>query len=415
LISNIIKLSFYTNKIRELLTSVVFFAQILSVQILYYPLILLNFLRPNIKVFYYKRFWFGLLILTLSFVSLVVRDAPSELIFKSMHFYFGIIIVVMAFSFNKKFKLFGWHLYVFAGVIIYEYIVIKIFGGPTFIQLMLADIDPSFAASNKLVKYDDTGRLWYVDTSRPLGPTINTSISACMAIIAVFFIYTYYKIYDFSFKEKVKNFILLFLLFLAFLFCKSMTSYVVFAFLVLIIFGRNMFKTLSTMKITKNLLLFIIIIITIILAILLSIPTAYEVFDTILGAERYNYENTIWIIKDKFMWHQLTMKNFLWGQNLAPKNIIWERGPYIMVISDYRPLGGDSILLNFVETFGLLLVIFFFIYIFTLCKKEFRWLLLAGCIGSLHYGVIFSMPGKIFFGALIANSIHLGKNKNNKV
>ena len=169
------------------------------------------------------------------------------------------------------------------------------------------------------------------------------------------------------------------------------------------------------MKITKNFIMFIIFTTTIILATLISIPTTYEIFDTILGAERYNLENTVWILKDKFMWHQLTIDNFLWGQNLAQKNVMWERGAYLMIIQNYNPLGGDSIMLNFIETFGLVIFILFFVYIFTLCKKEYRWLLLAGCLGSLHYGVIFSMPGKIFFGALIANSIHLGRNQNNKL
>jgi len=70
-------------------------------------------------------------------------------------------------------------------------------------------------------------------------------------------------------------------------------------------------------------------------------------------------------------------------------------------------IGGDSIYLNFISIYGLILVgIFTFIMINSTTLNN-RMLIIIGILLSFHYGIIFNMMGQFIFGALMADKIEI--------
>tara|TARA_B110000008_G_scaffold275762_1_gene313837 strand:+ start:3969 stop:5024 length:1056 start_codon:yes stop_codon:yes gene_type:complete len=105
----------------------------------------------------------------------------------------------------------------------------------------------------------------------------------------------------------------------------------------------------------------------------------YEYFQFIIGDIFYN---TLWILQS------INIQEFFFGQ----------------LIPFESPIGGDFYWLYFFQWFGILGVIFYFLIIMSNSNRVNFLPIMLLVISSLHYHTIFSVPGQMIFGYLLAGA-----------
>lgn len=372
------------HRFNSLQATLLLFLQALGLQLIFYPLILLNILRKPQAIVKNPKFMMGFFIMALTSLSLLMRGASVDLLVNIMRFYFGVLIVYLAFYANPRLRITNISLWIFAILNICEFLSFHL--GLTFFsysQINLPEVDLGEAESRSQM---GEGSL------RVLGPALNSSISG--SILAISFFIGIKNFSQFRLRDK-QNKYLLFFIFLAFLLTGSTTAWIVFIFC-----GANYFLG----KGVKRKLTYSAVYLFLFLALAFFGMLQIEIFMNFiedLMSEKLNFNYMSFVFNDKSL-AILDYISFSLGD-------IFLGGDLSMI--NKSKIGGDFIILNFTYLVGLPTVIIYFAYLMYLCANEFKFFLLIGLLASAHFGVVFNLTGQIFFGALIAGSIYV----NNQV
>ncbi|NDH09545.1 MAG: hypothetical protein EBY16_08045, partial [Gammaproteobacteria bacterium] len=155
-------------------------------------------------------------IVILTALSLVMRGASVDLLVNVMRFYFGLLIVYMAFYTNPRLRITNVSLWIFSIFNICEFLSFHL--GLTFFSY--SQINQSGADTESRVQIGE-------GIIRVLGPALNSSISGSILAISFFIVIKDFS--QFSLRDK-QNKYLLFFIFLAFLSTGSTTAWIVFIF-----------------------------------------------------------------------------------------------------------------------------------------------------------------------------------------
>ncbi len=341
----------------------IFFSQILSLQLLVYPFVILS----TLYFFFIKNYKFDvnilfsiilyLIVLTYAYTSLRLRDASLDYVIHSLRFFFGIGIVFFFFKFSN-FEINKKHIILLVSLIIYESLSMTLFKfPPLYWYLSISDI-PFMMERTRIDII--SGYSFYA----ALGPSLNSSISSVVSVI-IFFILL-----------KNNNKILISLAFISVFLYTSLSGYI--ALFILLFF-------INTENISYKVKIFIFFVILVLFIFSSS---------NFLGFS--NLETIVIIINEKIQ-SILSLSSF---------DILFGVG-----LSNYTPemIGGDFIILSFIQSFGLILFFIFSLWLITSSSKKNLIFVLLGLFMSIHYGVIFSLTGQVFFAALMANKINFKK------
>jgi hypothetical protein len=213
-------------------------------------------------------------------------------------------------------------------------------------------------------KYDLDQRTMVNDIYfRALGPSLNSSISSVILAIGIFKVH-----------EIRRHYVYLIICLSAFLLCWSGSGFFILLMALVCKIRNNLFK--------------LIIVISFALILMLDIPKIN------LNYIIYIYEHKITYLINGDIGDSII--EIIFGKNL--KNELMEN------------IGGDFIYINFIENYGLLLVVILTFLIIKNAQSPDRILIISGILASFHYGAIFNLMGQFIFGALIANKIQIYKN-----
>lgn len=360
-------------------TLILFFSQALTLQILFYPLVLMNLLRYLPKVLNNNKLVFGFLLIFIAAISIYIRGASISYMIILLRFYCGIILVYGAFVCNKNLQVTRAAFWIFILFVLYEFISLSLGLTPfTYVNFTNAGI------ANEV-----EGRISLANTSvRPFGPAMNSSVSG--SILAIAFYYVLLGRGQFL-QFKNNNLPLLIGLFFSFVFCGSGTAMAVFLCLSIIYFIRSLKtpnKILSFFYLPRFLSIFIVL-------AFLSISLGLFFSDFLTGVLITKWNAESFIVGLNYKLFQLTIfdsySTILFGSDLSGLKA--------------ESAGGDFVFLSFVYHFGLIYVLIFVLYLLYICKPENRIFLFIGFISTFHYGTTFTLMGQVFFGALIAGSV----------
>lgn len=320
------------------------FAQCFGLQILTYLLLLPSLLSSKIN----RRTVVIMLLSIVMVFSLIIRGADYIYLLKVLQYYGGILFVYSAFQANKKIKIDQYIFIIFASLTILE-VVLKIYGYQIFY------LDQILLSKDQL----DLRTVLDGNHFRALGPSLNSSVSSAILGIGII-----------KAHEIRKHYFYLILCLAAFMLCWSTTG-----FLMLILFYNY------TIKSNFNKLILMI---------------SFSIFILFVELPKINVDYINYIIDYKI--------NYFMNQNNDIIKLIFGK---ILENELIENAGGDSIYLNFISIYGLILVgIFTFIIIHTTTLNN-RIIIIIGIILSFHYGVIFNMMGQFIFGALMADKIEI--------
>ena len=372
------------HRFNSLQTTLLLFLQALGLKVIFYPLILLNILRKPQAIVKNPKLMVGFVIAVLTALSLVMRGASVNLLVHVMRFYFGLLIVYIAFYTNPRLRITKVSLWIFSIFNICEFF--SFYLGLTFFsysQINLPGIDIGEAESR--VRIGES-------VSRVLGPALNSSISGSILAISFFIVIKNFS--QFPLRDK-QNKYLLFFIFLAFLLTGSTAAWIVFIFCGVNYFlGKGVKRKLTTSAVYSILFL----------ALVFFVLLQIELFGNLskaLISEKLNFDYLSLVVNNKYLGLLDNMGSSQWNIFLGAD----------LSMIDKNRIGGDFVILNFIYLVGWPTAIIYFAYLMYLCAKEFKFFLLAGLLSSLHYGTLFNLTGQVFFGALIAGSIYV----NNQV
>lgn len=365
---------------------ILLFSQILSLQLLFYPIIFLGFLFNLRRLIKSKlTIVITLFVLTIA-ASLYLRGASTEILLRSLQYYLGILLVVLYFKTNKNTSIQPWLIYSFIGLVFYEVISTNIFS-----ELVFFYDDPKDAIDNLAINQIGFTR---AQTSsgfyRAFGPALNASISGSMLAILFFIL--------FDQRKSGVSIILITLVFAAFIFSGSNTAVAVFLAMIVMSLLKKIMQSPA--------LFFPIFFVKSIGWGLIFIVLGYFLylffqiyFDLEPLTSPFAKESIIYVIGDKkYMFTHVVeqSENILFGRDLSS-------------IDQNMQIGGDSVIFNVVQNIGLYGLLGLFSILMWSCEKGKRIYVVGGFIASLHYGALFTLSGQFFFGAIAANAI-LRKN-----
>lgn len=369
-------------------TTLLLFLQALGLKVIFYPLMFLNILRKPQAILKNPKLTMAFVIVILTALSLVMRGASVDLLVNVMRFYFGLLIVYMAFYTNPRLRITNVSLWIFSIFNICEFLSFHL--GLTFFSY--SQINQSGADTESRVQIGE-------GIIRVLGPALNSSISGSILAISFFIVIKDFS--QFSLRDK-QNKYLLFFIFLAFLSTGSTTAWIVFIFCGVSHFlGRRKKRKLTYSAVYSFLFLALVVF------ALLQIELIGNLIESqISGKLSFDYIN--FVVNDKYMALLDNMGLSLWNIFLGAD----------LSMFDTNQIGGDFVILNFIYLVGWPIAIIYFAYLMYLCANEFKFFLLAGLLASNHYATLFNLTGQVFFGALIAGSIYVNnqvrKNINDK-
>ena len=102
------------HRFNSLQTTLLLFLQALGLKVIFYPLILLNILRKPQAIVKNPKLMVGFVIAVLTALSLVMRGASVNLLVHVMRFYFGLLIVYIAFYTNPRLRITKVSLWIFS-------------------------------------------------------------------------------------------------------------------------------------------------------------------------------------------------------------------------------------------------------------------------------------------------------------
>lgn len=359
---------------------ILLFSQALTIQVLFYPLVMVNLIRHLPSVLNNKKIIFGFLIISFAAISIYMRGGSIDFTIILLRFYCGIILVTAAFTISKNLQITHVSFWIFTLFVFYEYISLT-FGLTPFTYVNFV---------NYGIESEIEGRIALGDTGfmRVVGPTMNSSVSG--TILAIMFFYILIGSKKFLLFKR-KNLLLLVGLFIAFVLTGSTTAMVSFVFLLLVYVVSG--RVLPIGKFNFN---FSPKLMAISLMLLISLIISSYIFSDYLDgvmATKWNLEYFMLGINYKLF--QITvldnLQTILFGADLTASSV--------------NSAGGDFIMLSFVYHFGLIYVSVFIAYLFYICKSENRVFLFVGLLSTMHYGALFTLTGQAFFGALIAGSV----------
>lgn len=319
------------------------FAQCFGMQILTYLLLFPSLLFNKIN----RRIVVITLLLITMIFSLIIRGADYIYLIKVLQYYGGVLFVYSAFHLNKKIKIDQYIFIIFAGLTILE-VLLKIYGYQIFYldQILLSEDD----------LYQRT--VIYNNYFRALGPSLNSSVSSAILAIGIL-----------KAHEIRKHYFYLILCLAAFMLCWSATGFLMLLLFFIYRIKSNFYKLL--------------LILSIIFILFIDLP-------------KVNLDYIFYIIEYKI--------NYIINQNNDTVKLMFGK---ILENEFVGNIGGDSIYLNFISIYGLILVgIFTFIMISSTTFNN-RILIIIGILLSFHYGVIFNIMGQFIFGALMADKIEI--------
>lgn len=355
------------------------FSQALTLQILFYPLVIANLLKGLPRVLNSKKIVFGFILIFLAAISIVMRGSPIDFTIILLRFYCGIILVTAAFSINKNLQITRVSFWLFILFVFYEYISLTLGLTPfTYANFVNAGIESEVEGRVSLGN----------SVVRAVGPTMNSSNSG--SILAIMFFYILIGSKKFLLFKR-KNTLLLLGLFTAFVLCGSATAVGTFLFLLLVhVFNGRV----SLAEIFKSNLLqkVIAIFFSLLIFIIISRYILSDYLDGVI-ATKWNLDYFLEVFTYKLLQINAldTPKTILFGADLTGSSV--------------ASAGGDFIISSFVYHFGLIYVLAFVAYLFYICKAESRVFLFAALVSSLHYGTLFTLTGQVFFGALMIGSV----------
>ncbi len=348
-----------------IVVNLLLFSQILNTQIIVYPFVILASLYclfiNNYKFNYnlLLSFFFYFVIFCISFISLYLREASIDFIIYSLRFFLGFGILYFFFKITN-YEINNKQVILLIIIIFYETISMTIFNSPPVYWHLYID-DISFMMERTRIDIWN-GTSFYA----ALGPALNSSISSLISVIIFFLLI----------KKKIikKNLFINYLIFISIFIYTSLSGYIaLFVLSILINTGYLTYKTKLSIAFLILLLFFFS-------------------SNNFLG---FNNLDTIYlIIYEKFQSiFSMDILDFLFGVNLI--NFTSEM------------IGGDFIIYSFIQNLGIVLLLLFVLWLFYSCHKKYLIFLLIGLFMSIHYGVIFSLTGQVFFAALMSNKINL--------
>jgi len=319
------------------------FAQCFGLQILTYLLLLPSLLINKIN----RRIVVITLLLIIMIFSLIIRGADYIYLIKVLQYYGGVLIVYSAFHLNKKIKIDQYIFMIFAGLVISE-VLLKIYGYQIFYldQILLSKDD----LNQRTVVYNNY--------FRALGPSLNSSVSSAILAIGIL-----------KANEIRKHYFYLILCLVALMLCWSATGFLMLLMFFIYRIKSNFYK------------------------ILLILGTIFILF---IDLPKINVDYIFYIIEYKI--------NYIKNQNNDFVKLMFGK---ILENEIIENIGGDSIYLNFIGIYGLILVGIFTLIMINSTTLNNRILIIIGIIVSFHYGVIFNIMGQFVFGALMADKIEI--------
>ena len=269
------------HRFNSLQATLLLFLQALGLKVIFYPLILLNILRKPQAVARNSKVIMGFAIMALTALSLVMRGASFDLLVNVIRFYFGLLIVYIAFYTNPRLRITTASLWIFSIFNICEFLSFHL--GLTFFSYSQINQSDANAESRVLI---DEGVL------RVIGPAMNSSISG--SILAIAFFIGIKNFSQFPSRDKQDKY-LLFFIFLAFLLTGSTTSWVIFIFCGINHFlGRRKKRKLTYSAVYSFLFLVLV------LFALLQIELFGNLIKTLIsGKLSFDYIN--FVVNDKYL------------------------------------------------------------------------------------------------------------------
>jgi hypothetical protein len=306
-------------------------------------------------------------LILLGIFILVIKDVSTSNLISLFRFYLGLLLVLYIFLI-KNVVVFKRSAFIFVSLLV----VVEMLSFAIGIQPFFY----SFFTNSADVNYLERA---VVDSGiyRAYGFALNSSISS--SILAIIFFMTI----DQTAKFRANDYLFIGLIMFCFLSCGSTTGYIVFIFILI----SKYFK-----KIKINIFLYILIGLSLAGVGFSSSEFLHSIYSRKLSEE---YISFIYEFKMQQISDGISYSDILFGISLS--NL------------DSDSIGGDFVLLSFIQYFGLIYVLLIISWLFYCCPSELRIYLAAGTFASLHYGTIFSISGQLFFASLIANKINLSK------
>ena len=360
-------------------TLVLLFSQVLTLQVMFYPIVLVNLLKHLPRVLKNKKIGFGFLLIIFAAISISMRGSSIPFAIILLRFYCGIILVFGAFYCNKNLQITYVSFWLFILFIGYEFFSLALGSTPfMYANFVNAGIENEIAGRVALGN----------NTMRVVGPAMNSSVSG--SILAVIFFYILIGSKK-SLQFEQKNLPLLVGLFITFMLCGSGTAIVVFMCLLLVyVFSR---RKIPIRKSSFGLFAKLMTISFVLVILAISFGVFFADFLEGLVNSKWNIDYFISGINYKILQIAVLdeLQMILLGADLSG--------------SSSESSGGDFVMLSFVYHFGLIYVVAFTTYLFYVCKPENRVFLFTGLLSSMHYGTLFTLTGQVFFGALMAGSV----------
>jgi hypothetical protein len=257
------------------------------------------------------------------------------------------LVVYSAFYLNKNIII-NQHIFIiYAGLTIAE-ILLKVYG----YQIFYLD--------QILLSKDDLDNRTIINSVyfRALGPSLNSSISSAILAIGIL-----------KAHEIRKHYFYFILCLSAFILCWSASGFLMLLVYLIYKNNSNFYRLIA--------------LITIIFILYFELP-------------KINLDYIIYIIKYKI--------NYLANINNDILSLMFGKSLENELIEN---IGGDSIYLNFINIFGLILVGLFTLMIINYTNSNNKIFIFIGILGSFHYGLIFNLMGQFIFGALMADRIQI--------
>jgi len=365
----------------NLVPFVLLFAQVLSLQSIFYPFLLLTLSNKIRSLAFNARFVPSVALLSFTLISLFLRGCSAELMLHIIRYYFGIIFVAFAFLYNRTLRIGPGVMFLFTFFVFLEVFYNKVTGS------ILVGQFSSIMANGEALRGARIG----LTTIRAYGPSLNSSVSG--SILAIFLFFCLNNTSSSTDTKQSPSITSLFFIFIAFLCCGTSTGFLVFGFLFVA------FAISAVPKINKGYLIFnsrklyvVFVLASFVILLLVAIISSRHFISEIIGSRaNFEYFDIIYQLKISRFDNFTDIYRILFGQNLLGLGA--------------DSLGGDFTLLDALNKIGLIGVVGLIIFLFDLCPKKNRIFLLAALISSLHYGALFSLTGQVFFGALCANSL----------
>ncbi|MDC0229391.1 hypothetical protein OAK48_00300 [Deltaproteobacteria bacterium] len=357
---------------------ILLFSYVLSIQLIFYPAlfagVIFNNIKSKIKIDANISYFilFTIMFLMIIFLLDLFRNATTEFIILNIRYYYGIGFVVIFFKLTKNIVIGRYFFWIIVFIGLYESFTLNILQSYPFywnysgyeINFLLERVTP-----------DEYG------IRRILGPAFNSSISGSIYVIMLFFILSQkYEYRKFSMEQKI--------LILLFIICILLSSSTM-AYIILIIGSIVHFRHISSIY---------IILITLLLSSYFYYTFNYQ---SVYGVIWHNKIHTFIDYSGNYIY---SLSDFILG--LPTLTDIYIDGRVLQGI-DF--IGGDFILINQLVLNGSIATFIFIIFLFRITPKQNRFYLFLGFIATLHYGVVYSLLGQLFFGAIIANKVKLTK------